>query len=294
MLPPVGQRSTIPAAFMITVKSSSINDSSWLKQHNGAEANNTKIVLSDFKELAKMADSISMQRDFWNRWNASTREVHLEEVSFRQAQVVRSWLAQTPGIERRILEVGCGAGWFCGELAEFGEVTATDLSDEVLARAQERLPNVRFIAGDFMQLDFGGEKFDVIVALEVLSHIADQHAFIAKLASHLHDNGQLMLATQNRPILQKYNRIPPPSPGQLRRWVDKKELTSLLSRHFEVVELFSVTPTANKGLMRILHSRTLNRPIRALVGNRLDRLKESIGLGWTLMARARKKPVLVG
>jgi hypothetical protein len=60
------------------------------------------------------------------------------------------------------------------------------------------------------------------------------------------------------------------------------------------LELFSVTPTANKGFMRILHSRTLNRPIRALVGNRLDRLKESIGLGWTLMARARKKPVLVG
>lgn len=239
-----------------------------------------------------MTYSISLQQDFWNKWNASTREVHLDEVSFRQAQVVRGWLAQTPLTDRRILEVGCGAGWFCADLSEFGAVTATDLSDEVLARAQERLPKVKFVSGDFMQLDFGREEFDVIVTLEVLSHVAEQQAFVAKLASHLRDGGQLMLATQNRPVLQKYNRVPPPSPGQLRRWVDKEELSLLLSKDFDVVELFSVTPRANKGILRFLHSRTLNRPIRALIGKRLDNFKESIGLGWTLMARAQKKAAM--
>jgi 2-polyprenyl-3-methyl-5-hydroxy-6-metoxy-1,4-benzoquinol methylase len=185
--------------------------------------------------------------------------------------------------------VGCGSGWFCQELAEFGTVTATDLSDEVLARAQQRLPDVTFVPGDFMELDFGSEKFDVIVALEVLSHMASQTAFVTKLASHLRIGGQLMLAIQNRPILQKYNHIPPPDPGQLRRWVDARELSSLLTKEFKVRELFSVTPRANRGIMKILHSRTFNRPIRALLGNRIDGLKEAMGLGWTLMARAQKK-----
>ncbi|MBB3237381.1 class I SAM-dependent methyltransferase [Phyllobacterium endophyticum] len=239
-----------------------------------------------------MTDPISLQQDFWNRWNSSTREKHIDEISFRQAEVVRNWLATTP-FPRQILEVGCGAGWFCRELSTFGELTATDLSDEVLVRAAERLPQVEFVAGDFMQLDFG-RKFDVIVTLEVLSHVANQQAFVTKLASHLREGGQLMLATQNKPVLQKYNRVPPPSRGQLRRWVDKKELTLLLSKDFDVVELFSVTPRANKGILQFLHSRTFNRPIRALIGKRLDAFKESIGLGWTLMARARKKAVTMG
>jgi 2-polyprenyl-3-methyl-5-hydroxy-6-metoxy-1,4-benzoquinol methylase len=158
----------------------------------------------------------------------------------------------------------------------------------VLERAQRRLPNVRFVAGDFMALDFGTATFDVITSLEVLSHVADQPAFMAKLARHLRPGGHLMLATQNRPVLERYNRIPPPGPGQLRRWVDRRELTRLLEREFEILELFSITPKANRGVMRILNSRTLNKPVRAMVGRRLDRLKEMAGFGWTLMALARK------
>jgi len=50
-----------------------------------------------------------------------------------------------------------------------------------------------------------------------------------------------------------------------------------------------VTPRANKGILRILHSRTFNRPIRALIGRRFDGFMESIGLGWTLMVRAKKR-----
>jgi hypothetical protein len=65
-------------------------------------------------------------------------------------------------------------------------------------------------------------------------------------------------------------------------------LTRLLEREFEILELFSITPKANRGVMRILNSRTLNKPVRAMVGRRLDRLKEMAGFGWTLMALARK------
>ena len=83
-----------------------------------------------------------------------------------------------------IIDVGFGAGWFCPQLTHFGRVTGTDLSDEVLARAKRRVPDVNFVPGDFMDLDFGANSFDVIVALEVLSHVADQRAFIRKLAEH--------------------------------------------------------------------------------------------------------------
>lgn len=235
-----------------------------------------------------MAEPVLLQQQYWNEWNAKTREQHLDEISLRQAKVVRDWLYSIGSRDLDILEVGCGACWFCEELSEFGRVTGTDLSDDVLARAQQRLPHIQLVSGDFMALDFGKEQFDVIVTLEVLSHVEDQPAFMAKLASHLRPNGYLMMATQNRTALQKYNRLPPPGLGQIRKWVDRQELTSLLQKNFRILEVSSVTPRANRGLMRVLCSRTFNRPIQALIGDRFQRIMESMDLGWTLMALARK------
>ena len=235
------------------------------------------------------AGQVEDQRRFWNAWNATTREHEQGEISLRQSRVVLDWLRELGRGDLDLLEVGCGAGWFCPRLAEFGQVVATDLSDEVLTRARARAPQVDFVAGDFMALDFGRERFDVVVALEVLSHVADQPAFVAKIARHLRPGGQLMLATQNRPVLERLNRIPPPAPGQLRRWVDAAELRALLQPAFRIEALFSATPLANRGVMRVLNSHKLNRPVRAVFGDRFERLKESAGLGWTLMALASKR-----
>jgi len=96
-----------------------------------------------------------------------------------------------------------------------------------------------------------------------------------------------MLATQNRTVVERYNTVSPPAEGQLRRWVDEAELRNLLQPHFDVLELFSVTPRANRGPMRIVNSYKLNLPIRAVIGERLEHMKERMGLGWTLMALAR-------
>lgn len=232
---------------------------------------------------------LAVQRSFWNGWNAEHREHRRHEVSQRQTDVVLDWLASLGRTDLDIVDVGCGAGWLCPQLLRFGRVTGIDLSDEVLARAQQRTPEVRFVAGDFMQVELAPASFDVVVSLEVLSHVADQPAFLHKIAGLLRPGGHLMLATQNRFVLQRFNRVPPPQPGQLRRWVNRPELRRLLRAEFEVQELFSVSPVANRGVMRLVNSRKLNTPIRALFGDRVERLKEAAGLGWTLMALARKR-----
>lgn len=230
---------------------------------------------------------IDLQSSFWNRWNADYRELQRGAVSDRQAEVVTGWLDGLGRRDLKILEVGCGSGWFTPELARYGQVTATDLSDEVLARAAKRWPEVRFVPGNFMELDFDKRAYDVIVTLEVLSHVFDQKAFIRKLSSHLRPGGYLMMATQNRHVLEKYNAVPPPEPGQLRRWVYKEELAELLKPEFEVDEQFTVSPIARVGYMRLVNSWKLNAPIRFVFGNRVERLKERLGLGWTLMSLSR-------
>jgi 2-polyprenyl-3-methyl-5-hydroxy-6-metoxy-1,4-benzoquinol methylase len=119
--------------------------------------------------------------------------------------------------------------------------------------------------------------------------VADLQAFMTKIANLFKPGGYLMLATQNRPVLERYNRIPPPARGQLRRWVDAEELKQLLRSHFDVLKLYSVTPRTDHGLMRVAASRKVNAAIESVAGTRFRDFLERRGLGWTLMALAQKR-----
>jgi 2-polyprenyl-3-methyl-5-hydroxy-6-metoxy-1,4-benzoquinol methylase len=236
-----------------------------------------------------MTDSLEIQRAAWNKWNEA-REGELHPIPADQRGVILSWFAALGRNDLKILEVGCGAGWLCDHLTAFGEVTAIDLADEHIAKAAVRLPHVNFIAGDFMQQDVG-RAFDVVVCLEVLSHVADQAAFMSRIAGLLKPVGYLMLATQNRSALEMSDL--PRIPGQLRRWVNRRELTMLLMPAFRVERMFSITPHFNRGPLRILNSERLRRTADvAKLGSLLrvvKRIEEKVGLGWTIMTLAQAK-----
>ena len=231
---------------------------------------------------------ISAQQNFWNTWNV-IREKGLSPVPQRQALVVTDWLRRMRRTDLDIIDVCCGAGWMCERLLEFGSVMGIDLADEVLQRARQRVPQARFLAGDFNALDLQSESFDVAVSLEVLSHVADQKAFLANIARLLRPGGYLMLATQNRYVLERCN-IDPPGPGQIRRWVDKRELQGLLRDCYEVEALFAVTPAGDHGILRLVTSQKLNAVLsRVFSKARLEAAQEKLGIGWTLMALACKR-----
>lgn len=234
---------------------------------------------------------IESQRIMWNAWNALCREESQDDSSLRQAMVVRNWLERLERSDLDILEVGCGAGWLSPYLVAFGKVTGTDLADELIARASLRQPDVCYVADDFLSIDLPPQGFDIVVTLEVLSHVSDQQAFLEKIAFLLRPGGILMLGTQNRPILERFMDIPPPLPGQIRRWVDRGQLEILLQQNFDILELFTVSPRGYRGFMRIVNSPMLNRLIRLAFGDRYDRLKERLGYGWTLMAMAKLREI---
>jgi 2-polyprenyl-3-methyl-5-hydroxy-6-metoxy-1,4-benzoquinol methylase len=228
--------------------------------------------------------AVEAQSCYWNEWN-KCRESELGNVSLDQAALIEHWLKGRSGL--KILDVGCGTGWLCDRLVKFGEVTGTDLADRVIARAQARVPAARFFAGDFMELEFG-QTFDVVTCLEVLSHVADQRAFIVKVAQLLRPGGELLLATQNRFVLQRSDVLPP-GEGQIRHWVDRRELRRLLKAQFHVAEMTTRTPEGHCGILRAVNSVKLNRLSAALVGEeRVRRLKEYLGFGWTIMIRANR------
>lgn len=226
----------------------------------------------------------------WNTWNEETRgewsgEAR-NETSRRQTEIVEAAISDLRATDLRIIEVGCGTGWLCERLRKFGTVTGTDLADEVLARAAQKWPDVNFISGDFLSLDLPRAGFDVVVTLEVLSHFEDQAAFAARLAELLKPGGLLILATQNRPVLERWSAIGGPTTGQIRKWVNARELRSLLSPHFSNLMIKSIVPIGDQGFLRVINSVKLNRALELILPRGLILgAKERAMLGHTLIAQ---------
>ena len=84
----------------------------------------------------------------------------------------------------RLLEVGCGEGRQTRELlAIWPDVSGLDVSPRAIARARERLPQVQFAVGrgeDVARL-FADQRFDLVVAFEMLYYAAEPDVVLAAL-----------------------------------------------------------------------------------------------------------------
>lgn len=236
--------------------------------------------------------SLNLQTDFWNRWNTEAREQQpIDPVSLRRAAFV---LERLPGMlqtgaQASILEIGCGTGWLCEQLGAFGSVTGIDLADAVIQRARVRMPQARFLAGDFATAPFAPASFDAVVTLETIAHVSDHAAFVARILEILRPGGVLLLTTQNRFVQERRSNAMRQQPGQLRDWLTMRRLRALVRPHFEIVEATTLVPGGDRGVLRLVGSYKLNRLAQLFVSEAtVTRWKERLGFGQTLVLAARK------
>lgn len=99
----------------------------------------------------------------------------------------------TPSAARLILEVGCGNGGNLPLLARYGELFAVEMAADARARASARgLARVEAGALPDM-LPFDDVTFDVVAALDVVEHVADDRAAVVALRAKLKPGGLLLL-----------------------------------------------------------------------------------------------------
>ena len=96
----------------------------------------------------------------------------------------------------RVIDVGCGVGWFCDALATRGfDVVAVDISGEAIRRARERHPGLAFEVCGEDSLPFDDGSFGVAWLGEVLEHVRDGLGLLAEIGRVIGPGGLLVIST---------------------------------------------------------------------------------------------------
>jgi|tagenome__1003787_1003787.scaffolds.fasta_scaffold20411079_1 arsenite methyltransferase len=118
--------------------------------------------------------------------------------AIRRRRLAREALGAAPG--ERIVDVGCGPGFFCAELAEevgeSGFVLGLDTSPAMLAVAAGRCAgraNVELREGEAGSLPVEDGSFDAALCVQVLEYVPDTTAALVEMRRVLRPGGRVVV-----------------------------------------------------------------------------------------------------
>ena len=178
--------------------------------HDADPGTNPSVDPAEIERFAALAER------WWDRHGAFRALHALNPV--RIAYVRDALVAQAPPDARtdgaaslkplaglRLLDVGCGGGLMAEPLCRLGaDVVAVDAAEPNVRAAchhageQGLAIDYRHATAEALAAD--GERFDAVLALEIVEHVADLDAFAAACASLVEPGGSLIVATLNRTL----------------------------------------------------------------------------------------------
>ncbi len=159
---------------------------------------------------------------------------------------------------RRILDLGCGFGWFCRWAAGEGAATVVglDLSERMLAtaRADTDDPRISFERADLERIELTPDTFDIAYSSLTLHYLADLERLTTQVAHCLVDGGTFVFSVEH-PIFTA-----PSSP----RFISDGDGTAWRLDHY-LDEGARTTDWLAPGVVK--HHRTIAAYIMALLGS---------------------------
>ena len=177
--------------------------------------------------------------------------------------------AGVPLAGARVLDVGCGTGYYLHRLRDYGagECHGIDLLDERVAAGRERYPALELQVGNAAELPFGDGEFDLVTQFTCLSSILDDDVRLAAaqemrrvgaggavLSFDLRDHGlpgrtkgaHSTVALDARELRRLFGE-----PALLRRTALRFELAQILGRHRAVASALAALPPLRSHLIGI-------------------------------------------
>ena len=151
------------------------------------------------EEIATMFDSVATRYDMLdtlmtgglnNVWMAALRKA----------------VAPHPG--ERILDLAAGTGTSSAALAKGGaEVVACDLSEGMIEVGRERHPDIEFVRGNAMSLDFEEASFDAVTISWGLRNIPDPGLALREMMRVVRPRGRLVVLEFSTPTSRVFRGL---------------------------------------------------------------------------------------
>ncbi len=197
-------------------------------------------------------------------WDRSGPFWPLHKLNELRVQYLRTKLTTVLGIDHssakpfqdvQIVDIGCGGGILSESMAMLGaEVTAIDVVNKNIQVARQHCHgtglDIDYRLSTASELRAAGDRFDVVLNMEVVEHVADLTSFMRDCCDLVRPGGVMVIATINRTLAsylfailgaEYVLRWLPKGTHRWRQFPKPAELKSLLARdRLEVVEKIGV------------------------------------------------------
>jgi 2-polyprenyl-6-hydroxyphenyl methylase/3-demethylubiquinone-9 3-methyltransferase len=169
----------------------------------------------DQRTFGASIDNVEIERfdvplETWWSGTAEPRWLHKYNpvrIGYIRAAACRRWRRDPTRADclkgLRILDIGCGGGLLCEPLAALGgTIVGADPARGAIEAARLHA------RGSGLAIDYrgttaealaaAGEQFDMVLAMEVIEHVADHNVFLERCAALVGPGGLMVLSTINR------------------------------------------------------------------------------------------------
>jgi SAM-dependent methyltransferase len=191
----------------------------------------TSILLKDTTQInyqqARLAhwNAVAQQLDTWTGWGGYYHQ--------RLTQIYKFLVA--PG--QRVIEIGCARGDLLAAVKPAIGV-GVDFSGEMIRRAVQRHPELRFIEADAYKLDLD-EKFDTIILSDLINDLWDVQTVFQQIAKLATPHTRVIINSYSRlwePPLAVAERLGLAKPNLYQNWLTVEDIVGLLNlADFEVI-----------------------------------------------------------
>jgi SAM-dependent methyltransferase len=145
-----------------------------------------------------MAQNIYDNETFFNGYSRLPRSIEGLDGA-PEWPTLRAMLPALDG--RRVLDLGCGFGWFCRWARQNGaaSVLGVDVSERMLARATAESDDaaISYARADLENLNIGSAMFDLTYSSLALHYVANMDRLIASVHAALVPGGRLVFSVEH-------------------------------------------------------------------------------------------------
>ena len=147
------------------------------------------------------------------------------------------------------LDAGCGEGYIFNRLFSKNkrlQMTGLDISNEALKTARKLNPDSKFFEGSIYEMPFEDNKFDLVIASEVLEHLEKPKKALDEISRI--SKKHVLLSVPNEPLFRITNFLRGKNISRLGNDIDhvslwgKKQFINMISNYFKIVKIETPFP----------------------------------------------------